>query len=90
MLRNYGIQGILEKIKGILFGRPKDYTEKEKNELNETVLKIVNCEFGIKNIPIVMNMDFGHTDPKIVLPLGGKIRICPFEGEIYLMKNPFR
>ena len=89
MLRNYGTQGILNKVKGILFGRPKDYNEEEKNELNKIVFNIVNFEFGVKDVPIIMNVDFGHTDPKIVLPLGGRMKIDSKKREIYLMESPF-
>jgi len=28
-----------------------------------------------KNIPVIANVDFGHTDPKITLPIGGETRI---------------
>ena len=28
-----------------------------------------------KNIPIIQNMDFGHTDPQICLPYGKLIKI---------------
>lgn len=90
MLRNYGTQGILNKVRGILFGRPKDYSDKEKIELNSIVLEIVANEFGARDIPIVMNMDFGHTDPKIILPLGGKVRIDVERQQISLMDSPFR
>jgi muramoyltetrapeptide carboxypeptidase LdcA involved in peptidoglycan recycling len=70
MLRNYGIQGIFDKISAILIGRPKDYSDEEKKELDDYVLKVVQQEFGNKNIPIISNMDFGHTDPQWILPLG--------------------
>jgi muramoyltetrapeptide carboxypeptidase LdcA involved in peptidoglycan recycling len=35
----------------------------------------VRGEFGMTNLPLVTNMDFGHTDPMFVLPLGLRIRI---------------
>lgn len=89
MLRNYGIQGILNRVKGVIFGRPKDYSESEKEELNKVVLDIIRKEFNSKEIPIVMNVDFGHTDPKIILPLGCRTRIDPAEKKITLLENPF-
>jgi muramoyltetrapeptide carboxypeptidase LdcA involved in peptidoglycan recycling len=90
MLRNYGVQGVLNKVRGIMFGRPKDYSKEEKDELYKIVLSVVKEEFGVSNIPIVMNMDFGHTDPKIVMPLGCSVRIDPREKEIKLLENPFK
>ena len=29
----------------------------------------------MRNLPIVSNIDFGHTDPMMVVPLGVRIRI---------------
>ncbi|MDP5272907.1 S66 family peptidase [Chengkuizengella axinellae] len=89
MLRNYGTQGIFDQINGVVFGRAKDYTPHEKEELNETVLRIIKDEFGVKHIPIVVDMDFGHTDPKLILPLGCRIQLNPKTKEIVLMENPF-
>lgn len=89
MLRNYGMQGIFQKINGIIFGRAKDYTIEEKERLNEIVLKIVRDEFGNDSIPIVVDMDFGHTNPVFIMPLGGKVRIDSFTKEIALLESPF-
>lgn len=89
MLRNYGIQGILEKVKGILFGRPKDYSEEERQELYSIVMNIMEKEFNVTNIPVVMNVDFGHTDPKIILPLGCLVEIDPEVKGITLLESPF-
>ncbi|CAM3719627.1 S66 peptidase family protein [Marinicrinis lubricantis] len=89
MLRNYGMQGIFSKIKGIIIGRPKDYTEKEKQELNEIACRIVRDEFDAGHVPIVTDFDFGHTDPKLILPLGGKIELNPMTTAITLLESPF-
>lgn len=74
MLRNYGSQGILNRIGALLIGRPRDYSEEEKGELEENVLDVVKTEFS-SGIPVVMNMDFGHTDPQWILPLGIKAEL---------------
>ncbi|MCI3921254.1 LD-carboxypeptidase [Paenibacillus sp. TRM 82003] len=89
MLRNYGMQGILSRIQGILFGRAKDYSADEKRELNDTLLNVVRGEFGC-DAPIVVDFDFGHTDPKLILPLGGKVELRPSTREITLLESPFR
>ncbi len=70
ILRNYGMQGILDRISALLFGRARDYNQKEKAELNENIIKVVNSEFGRNDLSVVSNMDFGHTDPQWILPLG--------------------
>ena len=89
MLRNYGIQGIFEKIKGVVFGRPKDYSIEEKQELNQTVKTIICDEFKASELPIIMDVDIGHTDPKLILPLGGKISLDPENNSIVLLESPY-
>jgi muramoyltetrapeptide carboxypeptidase LdcA involved in peptidoglycan recycling len=75
MLRNYGSQGILDRIAGLLVGRARGYSPEEKDELDAAVLKVVRRELGRRDMAIVTRMDFGHTDPQIILPLGVRARI---------------
>ncbi|MCI4330953.1 MAG: LD-carboxypeptidase [Thermoplasmata archaeon] len=70
MLRNYGMQGVFEGIRGLLIGRARGYGEDEKRQLDDAVRSVVAEEFGKPDLPIVTNMDFGHTDPQFPLPLG--------------------
>lgn len=69
-LRNYGMQGVFNRISGILFGRARSYTEAEKIDLEAALKRVVSLEFGNETLPIVMNLDFGHTDPQWIMPLG--------------------
>lgn len=87
MLRNYGTQGILHKIDGLLIGRPNKYSPREKIELKKVVLDITNIEFDLKGLPIVMNMDFGHTDPKWILAMGIGVEVD--EAGMRLMESPW-
>ncbi|MEK3786411.1 S66 family peptidase [Paenibacillus sp. FSL K6-1230] len=90
MLRNYGMQGIFTQIKGVMFGRAKDYTEDEKQRLNEIIVNVIKDEFEADHIAIVVDFDAGHTDPKLILPLGGRIELRPGTQEIILLDCPFR
>lgn len=75
-LRNYGAQGILQRLKGILFGRPGGSLPLSEIEKYDAILKDVVCtEFGLSNIPVVSQMDFGHCDPKFVIPYGVRAKI---------------
>ena len=54
-----------------MLGRAQlDYTSNQQISYNETLLQVVNNELGLHDLPIVTNMDFGHTDPMFVIPLG--------------------
>lgn len=87
VLRNYGMQGIYDKIKGILFGRARDYSDEEKQELEKKILSTVAGEFGQTKLPIIANIDFGHTDPQLVLPLGIKTEIDCLSQKIRLVES---
>lgn len=67
-LRNYGSQGILNLVKGIIVGKP--YDNKYYEEYKQVILKIVRDELGLKHLPIMYNMNFGHTAPMITIPYG--------------------
>lgn len=92
VLRALGERGIIQSIKGLLFGRPKAweydkpysdaFKEKYKTEQREMVLEIVRKYNN--NIPIVQNMDFGHTSPQICFPSGKKIKIDSRERKIFV------
>jgi len=87
MLRNYGSQGILSSISGLLIGRARDYNAEEKKALDVAVLKIVK-EFGRTDLPVVTNMDFGHTDPQQIMPLGIKAEIDCKKRRFRLVEKP--
>lgn len=70
MLRNYGMQGVFEQITALLIGRARDYTVEEKQALYKQVVGVIAGEFGRPDLPIVANLDFGHTDPQFILPNG--------------------
>jgi muramoyltetrapeptide carboxypeptidase LdcA involved in peptidoglycan recycling len=69
-LRNYGVQGVFDQITSLLIGRPMKFTPEEKQALYQDIVEVVAEEFGRPDLAIVANMDFGHTDPQWILPLG--------------------
>jgi muramoyltetrapeptide carboxypeptidase LdcA involved in peptidoglycan recycling len=74
-LRNYGAQGILDRMSGLLIGRPVFYDEEEKRSLEESIVSVVKSEYKRADIPIIAGMDFGHTDPQFIMPLGTEAEI---------------
>ncbi len=87
MLRNYGMQGVFDKISALIFGRARDYSIAEKKQLDDAILNIVVGEFGNNKIPIITDMDFGHTDPQWILPLGIKAQIDCKKKEFKLVEK---
>ena len=70
MLRNYGMQGIFERLAGLVFARPQHYSPEEREALHKVIVGVVAGEFGRPDLPIVAEMDFGHEGPQSILPLG--------------------
>lgn len=73
-LRNYGSQGILNMISALLFARPRSYTPEMKEQLHQNILKVLK-EVGREDLPVVANMDIGHTTPMMVMPNGCKVAV---------------
>lgn len=67
-LRNYAAQGIFEKISGLILGRP--YNNKFVDEYNNILLQVIRDEQGNDQLPIITEMDFGHTCPTFTIPYG--------------------
>ncbi|MFA6319721.1 MAG: S66 peptidase family protein [archaeon] len=86
-MRNFAVQGVLDKISGLLVGRARNYNPSEKEKLDYNI-KLVLKEFNL-DLPLVTNMDFGHTDPQHILPLGAKASIDCEKKEFKLNESPF-
>ena len=56
------------KIKGIVIGRFQVVSKMT----NDLLIKIVKTKKELNDIPVVANMDFGHTSPIITFPIGGE------------------
>lgn len=76
ILRNFGAQGILNRLAGILFARPCRVETEKFSAYDDVLLKICK-EFGATSLPIITRMDFGHTDPMFVIPFGAEATIDP-------------
>lgn len=86
-LRNLAAQGILQKIAGILFSKPGGVhiTATRFPEYDQAILRVFE-EYALPLVPIVTQMDFGHTDPMWVLPYGGIAKINPEAETVSLLE----
>lgn len=92
LLVGLGERGWFDQLGGVMIGRPKawDFTQQKsaeekaeyKKAQRETVISVIR-EYN-KQIPVVQNVDFGHTDPQVVLPIGRSAKLLPMSGEIIL------
>lgn len=59
------------KVKGIVIGRFQNKSEITNNLLTQ----IIKTKRELNTMPIIANVDFGHTDPKVTLPIGGTVEL---------------
>jgi muramoyltetrapeptide carboxypeptidase LdcA involved in peptidoglycan recycling len=92
ILMGMGERGLLQQFAAVLAGRPKAWsfalaqTAEEKaiftSKQVEAVTRALN-EYH-PEVPVVFNLDIGHTDPQCIFPNGGQIRIDGVQQKIYL------
>ncbi|WP_246694769.1 LD-carboxypeptidase [Methylobacterium sp. WL6] len=75
-LRNYAAQGILQVLNGILFARPGGHrlSVTDHAAYDAAILQALD-EAGLTALPVLSNLDFGHTDPIFTLPYGVQAEI---------------
>ncbi|MCB1348186.1 MAG: LD-carboxypeptidase [Maritimibacter sp.] len=74
-MRNFGAQGILEILAGVVVGRPGGGVPVERHDAYGAAIAKVLAEFGAPHLPLISGLDFGHTDPMTVLPYGVEAEI---------------
>lgn len=95
VLTGMGERGWFDLFQAVLVGRPKAWhvfgEGKQKSaeqkaayrqEQRETVLKTIR-EYNEK-IPVIQNLDFGHTDPQLSIPSGNSVRIDSSNRKIFM------
>lgn len=60
-----------ENVKGIIIGR----FQKKSDISRELLEKIIKSKKELAHLPVIADVDFGHTNPMITIPIGGKITI---------------
>ena len=58
-------------VKGLVIGR----FEKASDVSNEMIVKMIKSKKVLDHIPVIANVDFGHTSPFITFPVGGNVSI---------------
>ena len=73
-LRNFGSQGVLRELSGMIVGRPCG-VDAEKLPAYDAAIVHALEEVGLIDLPVLTNLDFGHTDPIFTLPYGAVAEI---------------
>ncbi len=70
-------------VKGIVIGRFQNASKMT----NDKLIKIIKTKAELKNIPVITNVDFGHTSPIITFPIGGEVKIDTKKKSIVITKH---
>ncbi|MGW7403791.1 S66 family peptidase [Streptomyces sp. NPDC054833] len=82
-LRNFGERGLLQRFSALLMGRPKSWSFERPNTPEEAARYATEQREAVEralktyapNMLVVFDVDLGHTDPQVVIPYGGVIRV---------------
>ncbi|MBU3934868.1 LD-carboxypeptidase [Patescibacteria group bacterium] len=69
-----------ENVKGIVIGR----FQKVSKITNDLLIQIIKTKKELNNLPVIANVDFGHTSPMITFPVGGEVSLEAENGKIKL------
>lgn len=65
-------------VKGVVIGR----FQKAAKMTNNLLIKIIKSKRELTELPIIAGVDFGHTDPKITIPIGGMATLDTNSGSV--------
>ena len=83
ILRNMGERGLLQQFPAILFARPKAWSlDRQHTAGQQAAYARDQREAALRALSgyapdamVVFDVDFGHTDPQLVIPYGGRARV---------------
>ncbi|QQK08803.1 S66 family peptidase [Miniphocaeibacter halophilus] len=78
------INGVFDKIGGIILGKHELFDNKESDRKHYEVLKEV---IGHTNIPILAEFDCSHTHPMLTMPIGVKVRLDADRQKVELLEK---
>ncbi|MBN8592113.1 MAG: LD-carboxypeptidase [Anaerolineae bacterium] len=88
MVRVLGAMGVLQRLSGMLVGRPGGAMPVTQfAEYDAAIERVVREELGLHDLPIITRMDFGHTDPYFVLPYGALAEIDPLNQRFTILES---
>jgi muramoyltetrapeptide carboxypeptidase len=80
-LTSITLQPEFSQVKGIVFGR----FQPESGITVEALQAVVQNNPRLQQIPIIGGLDFGHTTPRLTLPIGGIVTISAHLGDVQVI-----
>ncbi|KAB8227341.1 S66 peptidase family protein [Aspergillus alliaceus] len=85
------ISGVFCNITGLVIGRGYKYDEQMQDQLATVVTQVFDALVNPSgNVPVLMNVDFGHSSPLLTLPLGAVARLDSESDEFTVLEAGVR
>lgn len=88
-LRHFAALGILERISALLFSRPEGESLRNTLALYDAIRDELVVA-GRSDLPFVANLDYGHSSPMGVLPLGRQMLVDPQQRRLSIVEPAVR
>lgn len=75
--------GVFDQISGMIVGRPYGYSEHGRSEL----LRVLKRVLRGSSFPVLMDVDFGHTDPVATIPIGVKAELNCSQNSFHIIER---
>lgn len=82
--------GILDRIAGMVVGRPHEITGLETPGASPALAEIVLDVLGDRDIPVLGNVDFGHAGPNLPMPVGLRVALDAGQRTLSLLEPAVR
>ena len=88
-----GERNLLQQFAAILVGRPKAWSIEHRHTAEEKETFVSEQAEAVRralreyhpDVPVIFNLDIGHTDPQCIVPNGGQIKIDGMQRKISLL-----
>jgi muramoyltetrapeptide carboxypeptidase LdcA involved in peptidoglycan recycling len=71
--RRLGNAGFLQELNGVIIGKICEYTD--FGERGNAIIDVISNKFGLKYLPVLYGLNFGHSSPICVIPYGAEAEI---------------
>ena len=85
-LTDLEISKVFNEISGMIIGIPYGYNEEETEQFKKIILE----KTSDYNFPILFNVNIGHCDPIITVPIGTNVIIDSFNNDFYFSESAVR
>ncbi len=70
-----------DEVQGLVIGG----FERASRMTRQLLEQIVSTKTQLRGVPVVANVDFGHTDPLLTLPVGGRVSVAATDAHADLL-----